>query len=223
MNESKVKSNKLPAITIKTLWFLEDTENAVPELLCAWDEYSIDENPQGYEDDMKAAHGCRGNGGEYRYIELKVDNNKILGAFKPAKVKADVGLKLKRLDEDRRDGLDQLSDALYGREAKPSDYLGGSDAQILKDAALEIQNLRTSGPIKTKTVKTEHYTQCRRSMSWAGQCKSTDINAEGFCEKHANDTCHCGKRATKECGHCGQFVCGAPLCDDCRCTVGGHW
>ena len=198
-------------VTIETLWFLENTENSVPELLCAWDEYSINENPQGYEEDMKVAHGSRGNDGEYRYIELKIDNSKIMRAFKPAKVNADVGLRLKRLDEDRRDGLDQLSDALYGREAKTSDYLGGSDAKILKDAAIEIQNLRASGPVKTKTIKQTEYTQCRRSMSWAGQCKSTDVNAEGFCEKHANDTCHCGKRATRECGTEAHIACAEAL------------
>mgnify|MGYP001259955189 CR=1 FL=1 len=210
------------SIKIRTLWFLEDGDDVMPELLCAWDEYCIDENPQGYEEDMKKAHGSRGTDGEYRYIELSVDYDKIMKAFRPVKVKADVGFKLRQVDEDSRDGLDQLSDALYGREPKAAEYLGGADAKILRDAALEIQKLRGSGPIKTKTVKTEHYTQCRRMMSWAGRCQSTDINDNGFCANHAKDRCHCGKQATKECGHAGQFVCGAPLCDDCKCTAAGH-
>jgi len=33
------------------------------------------------------------------------------------------------------DGTDQLCRALYHREARPKDYLGGGDAQMLKDAA----------------------------------------------------------------------------------------
>jgi len=129
-------------IVVKTLWFLEKVENSVPELLCAWDQYSIDENPQGYEEDMKKAHGSRGDAGDYRYIELKVDNSKIMSTFSPAKIKADVGLKLKRVGEDHRDALDQLSEALYDREVKASDYLGGSDAKILKDATEMIVELR---------------------------------------------------------------------------------
>ena len=40
------------------------------------------------------------------------------------------------------DGTDQLCKILYGREARPADYLGGSDAQMLKDAVAEITKLR---------------------------------------------------------------------------------
>jgi hypothetical protein len=33
------------------------------------------------------------------------------------------------------DALDRLSIAMYGRRPKPADYLGGSDARVLRDAA----------------------------------------------------------------------------------------
>lgn len=37
-----------------------------------------------------------------------------------------------------------------------------------------------------------------------------------LCEKHAKERCCvCGKPATHECDWCGQFVCGAPICDTC--------
>lgn len=39
---------------------------------------------------------------------------------------------------------------------------------------------------------------------------------EDFCEKHSTMKCvSCGSPATHGCDFCGQFVCGAPLCDNC--------
>lgn len=56
---------------------------------------------------------------------------------------------------------------------------------------------------------------CRYSMAWIGACKK---ECEGdICEHHSKVTCCvCGKQATHECNHTGQFVCGAPLCEDCE-------
>lgn len=39
------------------------------------------------------------------------------------------------------DGLDRLAILLYGRKAKPQDFIGGSDARILSDAADRITAL----------------------------------------------------------------------------------
>ena len=37
-----------------------------------------------------------------------------------------------------------------------------------------------------------------------------------LCESHAAAMCSsCGQVATHGCDYCGQFVCGAPLCDEC--------
>jgi len=41
-----------------------------------------------------------------------------------------------------KDNLDELCEVLYERRPKAADYLGGSDAQILKDATTEILTLR---------------------------------------------------------------------------------
>lgn len=51
--------------------------------------------------------------------------------------------------------------------------------------------------------------------SWQNQCKA---ECEGdICTKHAAmKCCVCGAQATHECGHTGQFVCGAPLCPNCE-------
>lgn len=156
---------------VQTLWFLEDSENAVPELLCAWDAYSIDENPTGFEEDMNRAHGSRGDAGEYRRIELSVNEDDIMESFRAQTVEA----------------------TATGNTFDPSNP-------------------------KTKTVKTGH---CRFNMAWVGHCNQPCVG--DICEKHAKKKCRCGKQATRECSHAGQFVCGAPLCDDCKCGIQGHY
>lgn len=40
------------------------------------------------------------------------------------------------------DGTDRLCMALYGRPAKPADFLGGADAKMLHDAATRIADLQ---------------------------------------------------------------------------------
>lgn len=40
------------------------------------------------------------------------------------------------------DGTDRLCHLLYSRNPEPSDYLGGSSAQMLQDAADEVEQLR---------------------------------------------------------------------------------
>ena len=56
---------------------------------------------------------------------------------------------------------------------------------------------------------------CRYSIAWQGACKT---ECEGdICEKHTKVVCCvCGHQATNECNHTGQFVCGAPLCNNCE-------
>lgn len=58
---------------------------------------------------------------------------------------------------------------------------------------------------------------CKFSEAWIGKCKN---EGEPYCEKHANEKCiSCGKQATGSCDSTGQFVCGAPLCDNCEHTI----
>ena len=57
--------------------------------------------------------------------------------------------------------------------------------------------------------------QCKYWPSWQPQCRA---ECEGdFCEKHAAIyCCVCRDKATHECDHTGQLVCGAPLCNNCE-------
>ena len=61
--------------------------------------------------------------------------------------------------------------------------------------------------------------QCRYDKGWAGKCKNI-VYESGFCEKHKKRKCVvCGEQATHDCNETGQFVCGAPLCDDCTHNI----
>ena len=61
--------------------------------------------------------------------------------------------------------------------------------------------------------------QCKWTEAWVGQCKK-ESDESGFCEEHRTKECvSCGKQATRNCDQTGQFVCGAPLCDECEHTV----
>lgn len=60
---------------------------------------------------------------------------------------------------------------------------------------------------------------CSFGRAWIGEC-GNDADESGFCEKHKGiKCCSCGKQATRECSETMQFVCGAPLCDDCEHTI----
>jgi len=62
----------------------------------------------------------------------------------------------------------------------------------------------------SKLIKT-----CKWNESWIGICNEP-ADESGFCEKHKVKVCVCCKGiATRSCDHTGQFVCGAPLCDNC--------
>lgn len=57
--------------------------------------------------------------------------------------------------------------------------------------------------------------KCQYQLAWQGQCNADC--ADRFCTVHQQVTCSvCWEQATHECEHTGQFVCGAPLCDNCE-------
>ena len=57
---------------------------------------------------------------------------------------------------------------------------------------------------------------CGFNMAYAGTCKTTKIQDNGQCDKHQDNCCMCGESATQSCSYAGQFVCGAPICDNCN-------
>jgi hypothetical protein len=50
------------------------------------------------------------------------------------------------------DGTDLLCFALYGRRAEPTDWIGGSEAKMLRDAAKEIAVLRSRALVAVDAV-----------------------------------------------------------------------
>lgn len=62
--------------------------------------------------------------------------------------------------------------------------------------------------------------KCKFNEGWAGICNKDIPENEKFCKEHKNIKCSsCGKEATRLCSETMQFVCGAPLCDDCEHTI----
>ena len=62
----------------------------------------------------------------------------------------------------------------------------------------------------------EEEKKCEWKIAWRGKCNEPTKNGNCCCEKHQKKCCSCGKPATRECEETGQFVCGFPLCDDCK-------
>jgi len=62
--------------------------------------------------------------------------------------------------------------------------------------------------------------ECKFEKAWIGKCASEVIEGSDFCKDHDGmKCCSCGQSATHDCYETGQFVCGAPLCDDCEHTT----
>jgi len=61
---------------------------------------------------------------------------------------------------------------------------------------------------------------CGFREAWIGECQAPVVTEGERCDKHKGLVCvSCGKPATHSCYETGQFVCGAPLCDDCEHTI----
>jgi len=56
---------------------------------------------------------------------------------------------------------------------------------------------------------------CEFIVAWVGKCNKE--SQEKFCKQHKDIECKCGKQATHECSQTSQFVCGKPLCNECKC------
>lgn len=68
----------------------------------------------------------------------------------------------------------------------------------------EIENLTSQG-------------LCYFTRAWIGRCKKPGTP---FCDDHGKQKCSsCGSQATQECSSTGQFVCGAPLCEECEHAI----
>ena len=61
--------------------------------------------------------------------------------------------------------------------------------------------------------------ECKFQRAWSPKCKR-EADESGYCIEHKGVKCvSCGQQATHSCSETGQFVCGAPLCDDCTHNI----
>jgi hypothetical protein len=77
-------------IEIRTLWGWRHGTD-FPELMVAWDEFSVDENHDGF---VKACEQAKREWGsdlrEHRLIEIRVPEAAIVEAFRPPKVEGTI-------------------------------------------------------------------------------------------------------------------------------------
>ena len=76
---------------IHTVWAVRESSPDEPELVTAWDEFSVDANPEGFDADVKEGLESWGTDLEtHRYIDLIVPDKAIFDAFKRIEVQAEV-------------------------------------------------------------------------------------------------------------------------------------
>lgn len=75
---------------VMTMWGVRrGFEEDMPELMEAWDEYSIDNWVEGWEEACDKARTSWGDDlVAWRILELDVDNASVLAAFAPKTIKA---------------------------------------------------------------------------------------------------------------------------------------
>jgi len=78
---------------IHTLWGeRKGFEGGFPELMVAWSEYQIEDNPEGFDEACAAEAATWGDElASTRLVLLTVDIEKIANLFNPIKITADVG------------------------------------------------------------------------------------------------------------------------------------
>ena len=80
----------MSTITIKTLWGWRKNED-FPELMQAWDYYSVDQNYEGWTEACEKAIASWGNDlHAHRYIDLNVPDQQVMETFWPADIDAEV-------------------------------------------------------------------------------------------------------------------------------------
>ena len=118
-----------------------------------------------------------------------------------------------RTNEQLRNNLEESTTYLKVLNSKVAKCQGEID-EINSEIDRRISLLTA---IKSVKVVKPANSICGFNKAWVGNCKSKDLLDNGQCREHQTK-CSCGKLATKECSHAGQFVCGRPLCDSCRCN-----
>lgn len=74
--------------TLRTVWFWRKMEDG-PEMLMAWDEYTVDQNPEGYAKAWQEAYDAAksdDSGFGVRHIDIRIPWAPVENAFLPATV-----------------------------------------------------------------------------------------------------------------------------------------
>lgn len=75
---------------VETMWGLRRGEQ-VPELMVAWDEFSVDSYSDGWREACEKARESWGRDLlEFRYVKIDVDEDAIEKAFRPSTIQGDV-------------------------------------------------------------------------------------------------------------------------------------
>lgn len=62
--------------------------NLMPNAVAVWDEYLMDENPQGWDDEVAKAEAGTFGPGPIRQAVLEVDDDQVLALFDTAEIDA---------------------------------------------------------------------------------------------------------------------------------------
>jgi hypothetical protein len=67
---------------IHTLWAVRISSPDEPELVTAWDEYSVDANPEGWHKDVAEGLDSWGSDLEtHRFIDIEIPDKAVFDAF----------------------------------------------------------------------------------------------------------------------------------------------
>jgi hypothetical protein len=76
---------------IYTVWATRVQDPDEPELVTAWDEYSVDNNPEGFDKDVEESLASWGDDlDQHRRIVITVPDKPILDAFRSVMVEGTV-------------------------------------------------------------------------------------------------------------------------------------
>ena len=101
----------------------------LPELMVAWDEYCVDSNPEGFEEDCEKAKESWGDDlVAHRMIEVKIDEEQLRAQFTTGEMKGEIATpyEIRSLSVEERQYLRRTSrlyavhsDSLNWEEARP--------------------------------------------------------------------------------------------------------
>jgi hypothetical protein len=68
-----------------------DDNEPIIELMVAWDEYCIDENPEGFEEDCEKAKKSWGNDlAAYRMVDININEKELRERFKNGQLEGEL-------------------------------------------------------------------------------------------------------------------------------------